>query len=328
MTVWRYGNLVNGLKAALALLLLAFPVGLLSAGEGGTPSGARFGFTLLGTNSGAIPDPERMQPANVLRVGDRAILIDAGDGAAAQLAKAGISLRQVDTILISHLHFDHIGGLFALMSQRFQMQQKSPLKIYGPTGTSRFVTALCATMDGASQSTDLASYGSAACANVSATDMTARDALSIHGIEITAAENTHYATSGKQASMRSLSFRFRTAAGSLVYTGDTGPSVAVERLARDADILVSEIVDPDLELAEIRSSSPGLPAALLSRIDAHLRGNHLSPREVGLLAERSRVKSLVLTHISFQRDQRADVLRQVSQGYRGPIIVADDLDSF
>jgi ribonuclease BN (tRNA processing enzyme) len=72
-------------------------------------------FITLGTHGGPLPNAKRSEPANALVV-DRAVyLVDAGDGAADQLAKAGLSLQALRAVFISHLHFDHTGGLFAVL---------------------------------------------------------------------------------------------------------------------------------------------------------------------------------------------------------------------
>ena len=56
---------------------------------------------------------------------------------------------------------------------------------------------------------------------------------------MTAASNSHYTFSPGSAEVAkfvSLSFRFDAPDRSIVYTGDTGPSENVERLARNADL--------------------------------------------------------------------------------------------
>src|SRR5687767_13802547 len=92
-------------------------------------------FITLGTQSGPIPSVHRAQPANVLQWGDQAILIDAGNGVTEQLAKSGISLGAIDAVLISHLHFDHIGGLLAVLGRRYQAMHPGAVTIYGPRAT-------------------------------------------------------------------------------------------------------------------------------------------------------------------------------------------------
>src|SRR3546814_11023405 len=69
----------------------------------------------------------------------------------------------------------------------------------------------------------------------------------IGGVVVTAVSNSHYALQPDapgSTKRDTYSFRFDTPDRSIVYTGDTGPSVAVERLAQNADMLLSDIVDP------------------------------------------------------------------------------------
>ena len=56
-------------------------------------------------------------------------------------------------------------------------------------------------------------------------------------IQITAAENSHYGLMPAQlrTHFKSYSYRIQTPPGVVVFTGDTGPSDAVEKLARGAD---------------------------------------------------------------------------------------------
>ena len=131
--------------AALALTGLALAAGCSrpSAPAGEAPAKAAapvqpgaMTFTTLGTNSGPIPNPERSEPANLLRFGDQVVLVDVGDGAPEQLVKAGVPLKAVTAVVISHLHFDHTGGLFAFLGLRYQAGIQGPLTIYGPPGTN------------------------------------------------------------------------------------------------------------------------------------------------------------------------------------------------
>ncbi|MDP5029223.1 MBL fold metallo-hydrolase, partial [Paraglaciecola sp.] len=93
----------------------------------------------LGTMAGPIPNATHSQPSNALLVNGKTYLVDAGDGTAGQLAKAGSNIKHVDAIFLSHLHFDHTGGLPAILSLRWQTETKSELTIYGPPGTKQTV---------------------------------------------------------------------------------------------------------------------------------------------------------------------------------------------
>jgi hypothetical protein len=74
----------------------------------------------------------------------QSLLMDAGDGAAEQLAKVGLTLASVQTIMISQLDIEHTGGLYAILGMRFQERIASELTIYGPSGTQQMVDGMIA----------------------------------------------------------------------------------------------------------------------------------------------------------------------------------------
>ena len=101
-------------------------------------------FITLGTHGGPVSDRNRSQPANALVVGNAVYLVDAGDGAVQQLARAGLSLAAVRAVFISHIHIDHTGGLFAVLGLRHQMGSTGKVTVYGPPGIKAMVDGLVA----------------------------------------------------------------------------------------------------------------------------------------------------------------------------------------
>ena len=79
-------------------------------------------IVLLGTRGGPSADPARSEPANLLVVSGRPYLIDAGEGAARQLAAAGEPVTSVRTIFITHHHLDHTAGLEPLIALTFAIR--------------------------------------------------------------------------------------------------------------------------------------------------------------------------------------------------------------
>ena len=63
-----------------------------------------------------MPRAHRAQSSNLLIVNGALYVIDAGDGVLRRLAKAGINIREIGTIFITHHHDDHTAGLGTLMS--------------------------------------------------------------------------------------------------------------------------------------------------------------------------------------------------------------------
>lgn len=314
--------------AAVAASCLLLPT--LANAQAAAPSAPA--FTTLGTNSGPIPNPQRAEPANLLQVGDQNILIDVGDGAPWQLAKAGVPLGKVHTILISHLHFDHTGGLFAFISQRYQILEPSPVTIYGPPGTKALVAslidAISKSTEGANNMRGFAPGGPAD--NIEVIELADGSQVTLGEVKVTVARNTHYAATagGDDPRYSSFSFRFDTPGRSIVYTGDTGPSPAVEALARGADLLVCEIMDPDIALTRAFEKHPEAPPFIRNMIAEHFHKEHMSPEEVGLLASRAGVKALVLTHNALPDEDIAAAGRTIAEHYSGPVTFAHDLDRF
>ncbi len=102
---------------------------------------AEMRITLLGTG-GPRPDRDRQGPATLVRAGGVDLLVDAGRGVATQLARVGLRPGDLDAVLVTHHHFDHIGGLGDLLMAAWNEGRTAPLPIVGPPGTVRIVDAL------------------------------------------------------------------------------------------------------------------------------------------------------------------------------------------
>ncbi|MDV3277208.1 MAG: ribonuclease Z [Nitrososphaerales archaeon] len=98
----------------------------------------RLSVTFLGTSS-AAPTKTRGLPAiAVQREGDL-ILMDCGEGIQRQVMAMGLGLNRDTTILITHLHGDHVTGLLGLLQTMSMAQRTRPLTIVGPTNLSKWL---------------------------------------------------------------------------------------------------------------------------------------------------------------------------------------------
>lgn len=291
----------------------------------------------LGTAGGPVPIADRGQPANALAVGSAIYLIDCGDGAADALAKIGITLPKLKAVVLSHLHVDHTGGLAALIGLRYQNNLPGKLKIYGPPGTQTLVDGIVLSLRPYSDSAkDLpgADTASDVASTLEVHEVGDKAEFILDSINVQARANTHYsfAPNSEQAKKHvSLSYRFTSADRTIVFTGDTGPSSAVEELAHGADLLVTEMVDVDRTVEQLKRTRPDTPASVLSGMQKMLRLHHLTPEDVGQLAKRSAVKSLVITHLVAPRTtaaERMKYLNAINSVYSGPVMIANDLDEF
>ena len=90
-----------------------------------------FSFTTLGTSS-ASPNPRRQTAAHLLKVRGHNYLIDCGEGCQRSLCLKGCDPGSIENIFISHLHGDHLFGIFGLLSTMSLKGRTAPLYIYAP----------------------------------------------------------------------------------------------------------------------------------------------------------------------------------------------------
>ena len=100
---------------------------------------------LLGTG-GTMPLPDRALTSLLLRVGGGNILVDCGEGTQVQLRRCGASMHDIDHILITHFHADHVTGLCGLLLSMSKCERKAPVTIVTPKGGAYIIRCLCVTI--------------------------------------------------------------------------------------------------------------------------------------------------------------------------------------
>lgn len=90
-----------------------------------------FTVTILGSAS-AKPTAGRHPSGQAVNLNEQYYLVDAGEGIQQQLFRYGINPLKLKAIFISHLHGDHVYGLFPLLSTLTLYGRKTPLKIFAP----------------------------------------------------------------------------------------------------------------------------------------------------------------------------------------------------
>ena len=87
--------------------------------------------TILGCGS-AKPTAERHPSAQVVNVNEQYFLVDAGEGVQQQMFRCGLNPLRLRAVMVSHLHGDHIFGLFPLISTLGMYGRRTPLQVYAP----------------------------------------------------------------------------------------------------------------------------------------------------------------------------------------------------
>ena len=330
----KFRPVVSSVITALALLLTPAS----KARQRPATAAVATRWVTLGTLGGPVPMKARAQPANVLVVRGKYYVVDAGNGVAGQLVRAGINCRDIGTIFISHNHNDHNADMGTLMGIEWTEGRSDPINLYGPPGTEAAIKgflqffAANAEIRASEQSMPTAPEKVFLAHDITQPGLIFQDA----NIRVTAVENTHFhfrPGSPAEGKQKSYAFRFATPDKIIVYTGDTGPSEHVTELATGADLLISEVINVAAE-KEMLAGQKGwqlAPAALKESLMRHFQQDHLSPEEVGKMAARARVKEVVLTHLVPpvpESELQRVYVDGVKKFYSGKVAVASDLMTF
>src|SRR5262249_4363612 len=152
-------------------------------------------------------------------------------------------------------------------------------------------------------------------------------------VTVTAIQNTHFDFQKVPASARqkSYSYRFDTPGRVIVFTGDTGPTDALVELAKGADLLVSEANSVEQRMQDLVRSGQWQVMTLdeQARIKRQMAEGHLSTDDVGKMAARAGVKTVVLTHLTWKADDDYSTWAdEVKKHFSGPVLIARDLKEF
>lgn len=240
-------------------------------------------LSVLGS-SGSSPVRDNAASGYLVETGAGSILLDAGSGTFAQLAKR-MDPADLAAVVISHIHVDHcvdLFGLFAYLAYGPGIRSE-PLPVYVPPGAAaHFEAFIRAGADHPWWSVlDLRT-------------MSSGDTASIVDARLSFAEANH--------SVPNIATRVDVGGHSLVYTGDTGPSPTVADLTTGADVLVCEATYQE----DTRDES--FPF-------------HLSAREAGAMAEGAGVDLLILTHLRSSLDVDQSVA-EARHSFRGGVVTA------
>ena len=233
---------------------------------------------LLGTGS-PLPDPHRAGPATLVRAGGRAFVVDCGRGVLMRAAAAGIGAGQIDALLVTHLHSDHLTDLNDIITTRWVTSfAPSPLRIFGPPGIAEVVSATLAVMERdvryrLDHHEDLTWEPP-----VEVTEVADGLVLDEGGVRITTAPTDH------RPVQPTIAFRVDHDGRSVVLAGDTVPCDTLDQLAEGAGALVHTVIRREL-----------LDAAGVQRL-RDVCDYHSSVEDAARTAARAGVGTLVLTH--------------------------------
>jgi ribonuclease BN (tRNA processing enzyme) len=308
-------------------------------------------LVLLGTAGAPLPVAGRRGISSALVVGDRVFVIDCGRGSPSAFADAGLRFSRLEAVFVTHLHADHVGDLPGMLLYGWGVREGSdgplpPIRVYGPPRPDMLPADDAAfrrettihperPAPGPADLVDSLLAGYAYHLNVMPLDARMPDpgalvrAIDIpvpartqgppepvtvvadDAVRVTAIPVTH------GHAIPALAYRFDTADGSVVFSGDTTANDALIALAQGADILVHQVAD----LGYLERH--GVTGEALRRMAAL----HTDVSEVGSVAERARVGELILSHyLPADTDaiSEADWAERAGRGFTGTTTAGRD----
>ena len=215
-------------------------------------------FYLLGTGA-AISDPHRTTTMLAVEEAGRFVLVDCGGDAFQRVLAAGLDPSDLDAVILTHEHPDHVSGYPLLIEKLWLFGRREPIPVYGPAPTLEVARTLFGAF-----TTDRWD---------GLPDREYHDVALEPGVEVLRSNDLSITATPVDHPVPTIGLRFESSAGSvLAYSCDTAKSHAVVDLARNADVLIHEAT----------GSIPGV---------------HSSPEEAAECAAEAGAKRLILVHL-------------------------------
>ncbi len=272
----------------------------------------------LGTGA-PVPDVARAGPSNAILYKRTCILVDCGRWASMRIIEAGINFNQIEGLIFTHLHQDHINAWPTIWMDSIFTRRTKSWKIWGPVGTKEVINAI--KIFNQNDIEDRMTAG----INIEGLETEVHEiekgfSWEIGGIKITCALTSHIPT------MPCFSFRFDTPEKSILLSGDTTKNENLIQLAKlkPVDVLVHEVILDDVIRFAISNQF------LLgndSTADFIINSHTTIPQLIDIVNE-IKPKKLVLTHIVPTISSPEYIERTVKNYFNGEVVCANDLDVF
>jgi len=214
------------------------------------------------------------------------VLIDSPGTPSVRLAHAGISFDQVQDLILTHFHPDHVGGVPLLLMNMWMLGREKPLNIYGSHHCLERIEDVMGFFHWETWPDFFP---------VSFHRLPERERIPVlekQDFRIFASPVRHV--------VPTIGLRIESTAGGRIisYSCDTEPCPAVARLAAGSDVLIHEAT-----------------GAIVG---------HSSASQAGAIAREAGVNRLVLIHYKAGKIQLEKLIDQARETFSGEVVLAED----
>ncbi|MBX9908843.1 MAG: MBL fold metallo-hydrolase [Beijerinckiaceae bacterium] len=273
---------------------------------------ATLAFTFLGTGAPPV-SLRRAGPAHLVEAAGCKLLIDCGSGVSQRLVAAGARGADIDALIVTHEHSDHLVDFYQLVISSWHQGRAKPWRVLAPEPALANMRA---------QYEAFARERSLRIAFEKRPDATGLEVIfealregRIDGLGDLAVE-------GFLVDHRPVEPAFgltlSCAENRIVFSGDTRLCPALEHAAQGCDLLICEVF--------IDAQMPVVAGVRSAETVASVASYHMTPAVVAGLAVRAAAKALALTHLVPPAADTAALAREIrAAGYGGPLIIGEDL---
>lgn len=269
-------------------------------------------LVILGAKGGpAIRKGGPNPTASLLIMDGRPHVIDCGLGVTRGLVEAGVPLKALETIWITHLHSDHVLELGPLLHTAWTAGLATPVTVHGPPGTRAVWDHFRASL-GYDIALRIEDEGRP--------DLAALVSVEEYG-EGRVAEGVHALRVHHPPVTDCFALRFEHDGWRVTFSSDTAHFPPLAEFAKGSDILVHEAMlmeGVDRLVARVGNGA---------RLREHLVASHSTAAEAGRIAAEAGARHLVLHHLIPADDPEvgpADWERAVRETWDGPLTIARD----
>lgn len=283
----------------------------------------------VGTSS-PLPG-DRAQTGTAVFVNDQFFLFDVGAGVVQKMENMQLPVNQLSGVFITHWHSDHFIDLPYLINRSWVLGRTHDLPIYGPDGLDTLMQAVHQLLHVENQYR--VDHHGAELMDISKARGIPHEFKNVQGgkeviynqkgITITAFDVNH------EPIEPAVGYAIEYKGKKVVISGDTKKNDLVMEMAKDADLLLHEVLLVSL-LKQLSAKLTENGHRRNATIITDIQNYHTSPAEVATLAATANVKKLVLHHFAPPPDFKIieNLYRQELKAYTGPIHFANDGDKF
>ena len=268
-------------------------------------------LTLLGTGCPKV-DHKRYGPSNLVSSKKVKILVDCGSGVTQRLEKIKVSTANIEALVLTHLHSDHVVDFYQLIISSWHSYRKKPWKIYGPKGTKKFLEKIMrAWKDERNLRIQYEVRSSIDAFKLDITEFKEYGKIKIKDITLEYFRVDHFPVK------HAYGFNFFNSNKKLTISGDTKPCENLMKYAQNTDVLLHEVF---IE-GEIQSINKMRTSQTLHNVKSY----HTISTMVGKVASLTNCKKLVLTHFVPTQFNKKKLKSVVRKDFGKNPIIGEDL---